>query len=112
MHKGHAAIGGAVLDTYKEAIGGCAWDHKAMLSTEFTIAAYGLSGTGRTVTDLRRGRFKNAYMLGPTKNLDGYDGANRWRKDISGTVTLQHASRDMESAAVETSNWGPQGDLH
>jgi hypothetical protein len=101
MHKGQAAIAATVLDTYKEAIGGCAWDHKATLSTEFTIAAYGLSGTGRTVTDLKRGRFKNEYTLGPTKNLDGYDGTNRWRRDISGTVTLQQGGASGELAINE-----------
>jgi hypothetical protein len=48
-------------------------------------------------------RFKNEYTLGPTKSLDGYDGANRWRRDISGTVTLQQGVDSGELAVNEVS---------
>ena len=98
-----AAVGpGAILDAYKAATGGSAWDGKITLETQFTTAGYGLTGTGHSVGDLRAGRFVSAYTLGPTSTEEGFDGANRWQREMSGTVTLQQGGDGRELSANDS----------
>ncbi|HWM70677.1 MAG TPA: hypothetical protein VNO35_29175 [Steroidobacteraceae bacterium] len=98
-----AATGpGAILDAYKAATGGSAWDDKVTLETQFTTAGYGLSGTGHSVGDLRTGRFVSEYTLGPTSSEEGFDGANRWLREMSGTVTLQQGGDGRELATNDS----------
>ncbi len=84
-----AASPGEILDAYKTATGGGAWDGKVTMSTEFALAGYGLTGTGHAVNDLKTGRSESDYSMGPASGANGYDGINPWQKDMSGTVTLQ-----------------------
>jgi len=93
-----APTAGEILDSYKAATGGRAWNHKITLSTEFTTTGYGLTGTGHAVNDLEDSRSQSEYTLGPTSGAEGYDGTNRWRKDMSGTVTLQQGGDTRELA--------------
>jgi len=84
-----AATPDEILDAYKVATGGSAWDGKTTLQTQFTTTGYGLTGTGDMTSDLLNGRFRTQYTLGPTSEAEGFDGVNRWRREMSGTVTLQ-----------------------
>jgi Aspartyl protease/PDZ domain len=93
-----AATTGEILDAYKAATGGRAWDDKITLSVEFTITGYGLTGRGHALSDLKDGRSQSEYTLGPTTAAEGYDGTNRWRKDMSGTVTEQQGGDARELA--------------
>ncbi|MGH6876740.1 MAG: aspartyl protease family protein, partial [Rhizomicrobium sp.] len=80
---------GQILDAYKAATGGDAWNNKATMRTAFNLAAYGLTGTGSSVSDLGNGRSVTDFALGPATGADGFDGTTAWHKDTSGTVTLQ-----------------------
>ncbi|HEY0282310.1 MAG TPA: hypothetical protein VGC27_06785, partial [Rhizomicrobium sp.] len=84
-----ASSAGQILDAYKAATGGSAWDNKVTMSGEITISGYGLTGVGHIIADLRNGRTMTDYMMGPAGGANGFDGATPWQKDMSGTVTLQ-----------------------
>jgi hypothetical protein len=94
-----AQSSGQILDAYKTATGGSAWDDKVTMSGEAAIAGYGLTGTGLTVFDLKNGRSKTEYMMGPAGGANGFDGINSWEKDMSGTVTLQQGG-DAQVLAI------------
>ncbi|MDE2111642.1 MAG: aspartyl protease family protein [Alphaproteobacteria bacterium] len=80
---------GEILDAYKTATGGNAWNDKVTMESEFDIVAYGLTGKGHAVNDLKDGRSESDYRMGPASGANGYDGVTPWQKDLSGTVTLQ-----------------------
>jgi hypothetical protein len=94
-----APSAGDILDAYKTATGGSAWNSKVTMSVEFTLSAYGLTGTGHAVTDLKNGRSASDYKMGPAGGANGFDGTNPWQKDLSGTVTLQQGG-DAQVLAV------------
>jgi hypothetical protein len=94
-----AQSAGQILDAYKAATGGSAWDGKITMSGEAAIAGYGLTGTGHIVFDLKNGRSKIEYMMGPAGGANGFDGTTPWQKDMSGTVTLQQGG-DAQVLAI------------
>lgn len=91
-----------ILDAYRAATGGSTWNDKVTLQTEFVATGYGLTGTGHATVDLRDGRSERAYTLGPTTEAEGYDGLNRWRREMSGTVTLQQGGDGPELAVNDS----------
>ena len=93
-----AATPGEILDAYKAATGGSAWDDKVTLQFQFTTAGWGLTGTGHATSDLRNGRSELEYTLGPISEADGYDGVDGWRKERSGAVTLQQGGDGRQLA--------------
>jgi len=96
----HAApSAGEILDAYKVASGGGAWDDKVTLSADFTYAGQGISGSGHALTDLRNGRSVSDFTMGPASGANGFDGTNPWQKDMSGTVTLQQGG-DAQVLAI------------
>ena len=94
-----APSAGQILDAYKTATGGSAWDNKITMSAEFNLAAYGLTGMGHAITDLKNGRSESDYKMGPAGGANGFDGTTPWQKDMSGTVTLQQGG-DAQVLAV------------
>ena len=90
---------GEILDAYKLATGGSAWDDKVTLSADFTYAGQDMSGSGHALTDLRNGRSVDSFKIGPASGANGFDGTDPWQKDISGTVTLQQGG-DAQVLAV------------
>jgi len=94
-----APSAGDILDAYKLATGGSAWDNKATISSEATVAAYGLTGTAHNVADLKNGRSESDYKMGPAGGANGFDGTTPWDKDMSGTVTLQQGG-DAQVLAI------------
>lgn len=80
---------GEILDAYKVATGGSAWDDKITLSADFTYSGQGMTGTLHSLTDLRNGRSVSDFKIGPASGANGFDGTNPWQRDLSGTVTLQ-----------------------
>ena len=94
-----AQSAGEILDAYKAASGGSAWNDKVTLNVEFTYAGQGMTGSGHALTDLRNGRSMNDFKIGPASSAGGFDGTNPWQKDMSGTVTLQQGG-DAQVLAV------------
>ena len=80
---------GEILDAYKVATGGSAWDDKITLSADFNFTGQGMTGSGHALTDLGNGRSVSDFKIGPASGANGFDGTNPWQKDLSGTVTLQ-----------------------
>lgn len=54
----------AVLDAYRAASGGDAWNDKAVMKTLFKLSGQGLNGSGASMTDLREGWSIDRYTLG------------------------------------------------
>lgn len=77
-----------ILDAYKAATGGTAWDSKQTLREKFVAMAYGLAGKRDCLEDVTSGRFDCYDTLGWATEADGYDGTRVWSKDRSGAVTL------------------------
>jgi hypothetical protein len=94
-----APSGGEILDAYKTATGGNAWDSKITLSADATVVGYGLTGTAHTVADLKNGRSVSEFKMGPASGANGFDGRIPWQKDLSGTVTLQQGG-DAQVLAI------------
>ena len=76
----------AVLERAKEASGGVAWDALESSHTKGTISTGGLTGTVEVWEDLLKGRFADAYQLGPASGADGFDGTTVWSQDASKQV--------------------------
>lgn len=79
----------AVLNAYRAASGGDAWNGKAAMKTTVKIAGQGMTGSGTIVTDLRNGNFAQHYTLGPASGAEGFDGADAWRQGPNGDVNLE-----------------------
>ena len=94
-----APSAGEILDAYKAATGGSAWDNKATASSDFNLAGMGLTGMGHNIVDLKNGRSAMEYKMGPAGGANGFDGTNAWEKDMSGTVTLQQGG-DAQVLAI------------
>ena len=79
----------AVLNAYRAASGGDAWNGKAVMKTAAKIAGQGMTGSGTTITDLRSGAFVQHYTLGPASGAQGFDGTTPWQQGPNGDVNLE-----------------------
>jgi hypothetical protein len=86
-----------ILNANKAAMG--TWDGKVTLKVDYAYSGQGLTGTNSSLEDLQRGAFVDSYDIPPTAGASGYDGANAWEKDPSGTVTDQ-AGGDVVPLAI------------
>ncbi len=93
------AAASAILEANHQAMGGDGWNAKSTLRVEFAYSGQGLTGTTSSLEDLRRGRFVDAYAIGPTAGANGFDGAKAWEQEPSGTVTNQ-AGGDVIPLAI------------
>lgn len=58
----HAATDpGSILNAYRAASGGDAWNGKAVMKTESKLTGQGLAGTDTSITDLRTGNSVERY---------------------------------------------------
>jgi hypothetical protein len=89
-----------VLDAAKAASGD--WSGKIGLELDYAYAGQGLTGTMRSVDDLKGGAFVDSYVIGPTSGATGFDGSHVWLREPSGTVTPQEGG-DMVPLAVNES---------
>ncbi|HJU26278.1 MAG TPA: aspartyl protease family protein, partial [Rhodanobacteraceae bacterium] len=78
-----------VLRANRAAMGGNAWNGKAVLKTRVTLTGQGLTGTDSSIADLSDGRSVDHYTLGPASGAQGYDGKEAWQQDSSGTVNIE-----------------------
>lgn len=88
-----------ILDANRNATAGQAWNSKEALVSEYAYVGQGLTGTVSSRSDLRRGWWVDDLALGPVAIANGFDGANAWMKDQSGTVTVQEGG-DQRTLAV------------
>jgi len=89
----------AVLDANRNATAGTAWDGKQVIVADFAYAGQGLTGVIHSRADLRHGWWADNYEIGPATGGNGFDGAQAWAKDQSGTVTVQEGG-DQRVLAV------------
>lgn len=95
------ATASALLARAKAAQGGAAWDPLATLRLSGTVRAAGLTGSFETLEDLRSGRFRDAYTLGPMHEASGWDGARAWSQDSSGLSRPEEAEAPRRTAVNE-----------
>jgi len=81
----------ALLERFKAATGGAAWDGVASVEVRGTVAQGGLSGPVVTTLDTQRGRSVSTYTLGPLDGAEGFDGEIRWQQDGGGEVSALDA---------------------
>ena len=95
----HAATDpAAVLNAYRAASGGDAWNGKAVMKTEWKLTGQGLTGTGTAITDLRNGNSVERYTLGPASGAEGFDGKDAWEQGPNGEVNLQKGGDGLQLA--------------
>ncbi|MGH8147133.1 MAG: aspartyl protease family protein [Rhodanobacteraceae bacterium] len=79
----------SVLNAYRAATGGDAWNAKATMKAVAKLTGQGLTGSLTSVSDLRNGNSVSHYTLGPASGANGFDGKNIWTQGINGGVNLQ-----------------------
>jgi membrane-associated protease RseP (regulator of RpoE activity) len=104
----HAAADPAsVLNAYRAASGGDAWQARAVMKTESKLAGQGLTGTDTSLVDLRTGNSVERYTLGPASGAEGFDGENAWEQGPNGEVNLQKGGDGLQlarNAAYQNAN--------
>lgn len=91
-----------ILARAKEAQGGAAWDGVRTLRVQGTLSIGGIDGRIENVTDVRTGRFRDAYELGPMKGASGWDGKEAWSQDASGQSRVDGADTPRQTAVTES----------
>ncbi len=93
-----AADPAAVLNAYRAASGGDAWNGKAVVKIESKLTGQGLTGTDTSMTDLRTGNSVERYTLGPASGAQGFDGSDAWEQGPNGEVNLQKGGDGLQLA--------------
>lgn len=91
----------ALLSRARDAQGGAAWDGLAALRLEGKLLSGGLEGKVDSLTDVRTGRYRDAFELGPVKGVNGFDGALPWSQDSSGVPRAEAAEPPRRGAVTE-----------
>jgi len=95
----HAATDpAAILNAYRAASGGDAWNGKVVMKTESKLSGQGLTGTDTSITDLRTGNSVERYTLGPASGAEGFDGKDAWEQGPNGEVNLQNGGDGLQLA--------------
>ncbi|WP_428269506.1 aspartyl protease family protein [Haliangium sp.] len=90
-----------VLDRYKQATGGAAWDALRVIRVHGSVHTGGLDGALESYEDLLGGRHQVDFQLGPMKISQGYDGRDAWTRDQSGSVHVADAAHTRAAVATE-----------
>jgi predicted aspartyl protease len=77
------------------------WSQVAFLELRGTLSVSGLTGQITTVEDVRDGRVRTDYTLGPVAGGEGYDGKVRWHRDPGGEVAIADAAEALALARTE-----------
>jgi len=96
-----AATPADILAANRAASGGTAWDSKLTLKAEYAYSGQGMTGAIHSAADLKDGRWKDEYQIGPMSGSIGFDGTTAWDRDPSGTVTTQEGGEQREQAVNE-----------
>lgn len=75
-----------ILAGCRDATGGARWDAIGALVAEGEKTSFGLTGTFRSIEELRTGYFRRDGSYPLFANAEGLDGEGRWRLDDSGKV--------------------------
>lgn len=89
---------GALLDANRAATNSGAVP-AGTLTTSYSYSGQGLTGEVREVVDLASGAFVESFVIGPTREAQGYDGRLAWMKDTSGFY-LPEQGGDKPALAV------------
>lgn len=91
-----------IFSAHRMASGGDAWNDKATLQIDYAYAGQGLTGTASSTQDLRSGAFIDTYQTGPVDGASGYDGAQAWVREPSGTTAWQGGGDTLQLAINES----------
>lgn len=102
-----------LLNDFREASGGAAWDQVQALRARGLLAVGGLEGPFEAVEHLPSGRNRSAYELGPLTGAEGFDGERRWSQDPGGEIRLPDGAADRASTLSQAwlsrrAYWYPQ----
>ncbi len=73
----------SLLARAKQAAGGEAVDRIRTTDTKIRAKVGGLEGSGESWEDVRTGRFRSDFQLGPASEAEGFDGTTVWSLDSS-----------------------------
>jgi hypothetical protein len=89
----------AILDAFKAASGGGAWDRLRTLHVRSNLSGADLTGTADTWLDMAHGWFATSSNLGPERSGDGFNGKLIWHTDSAGQVQIE-GSADQRVADI------------
>lgn len=87
-----------VLDANRDATAHGAWAARSTLSLDYAYSGQGMTGTAKSVNDLKHGWWKDDVAIGPAVAANGFDGEHAWAKDTSGAITIQDGGEQREDA--------------
>lgn len=93
----------AVLERSRQASGGEAWSGVTFLEQRSQLSAAGLQGELTLLEDVRDGRARTQFKLGPITGGEGFDGQVRWRLDPGGEVVVEDSPDAL--ARRKTTTW-------
>ncbi|MEZ4361586.1 MAG: aspartyl protease family protein [Kofleriaceae bacterium] len=100
---GEASELARVLARSREASGGPRWEQVAFLEQRGELSIGGLRGELTSLEDLRDGRSRSSYALGPITGGEGFDGEHAWRLDPGGELVLVDSAEAL--ARSKTAAW-------
>ena len=90
-----------LLQKARAAQGGEAWDGVNSLRLEGRVSVGGLEGRIESVVDVKAGRFRDRWELGPTRGAAGWDGRRAWSQDSSGIPRVEEAAEARRGAVSD-----------
>jgi predicted aspartyl protease len=98
----HSALPSPFI-TFRDAIGGAAWDHVAAIESHAKASLGGMTGTNELLEDVATGRNRATIAVGPFTQTDGWDGTIGWERSAGGEVSRQDAPEAL--ALARTNAW-------
>lgn len=91
----------ALLEAFRTATGGKAWDTVKATRATGTLAVGGMSGPIASLEDLPRGASRSEFDLGAFKGAQGFDGERAWSRDPGGEIRFPDGAEDRAQAASQ-----------
>ncbi len=91
------------IATFRDAIGGAAWDRVAAIESHATASIGGMTGTNELLEDVATGRNRATIAVGPFTQTEGWDGALGWQRATGGEISRLDAPEAL--ALAKTNAW-------
>jgi predicted aspartyl protease len=98
----HAALPSPIT-TFRDAIGGAAWDRVPAIESHAKASIGGMTGTNELLEDVATGRNRATIAVGPFTQTDGWDGSIGWERSAGGEVSRLDAPEKV--ALAKTNAW-------
>jgi predicted aspartyl protease len=83
------------------ASGGARWEAIGAIETTATLTVGGMTGTARSLEDVRTGRFRAASTVGGMATAEGFDGSVAWQQTVGGEIAVRDAPAAVQLARTQ-----------